>query len=207
MKKMKKAKNVLKLTSILTIMLFLFSCNPIEDETRAGSLLVVVNITGSDVEGNVVNYIQSDVQKIDTETGSTTVAADGAVVHFTVKLLDPREGVAPSHYNSIQVTRYTVTYFRSDGKNAEGVDIPYAFEGGASATVEVDGQAELSFIAVREAAKLESPLLDLRNGGGEGVIEVTARIDFYGHDLTNRTVKATGYITVFFADYITEEEE
>jgi len=30
---------------------------------------------------------------------------------------------------------------------------------------------------------------------------VTARVDLYGHDLLNHNVKATGYISVFFANY------
>jgi hypothetical protein len=30
---------------------------------------------------------------------------------------------------------------------------------------------------------------------------MTAKIEFYGHDLTDKAVKATGYLTVYFANY------
>ncbi len=65
----------------------------------------------------------------------------------------------------------------------------------------IDATADISFVIVREAAKMEPPLYDLRGGGDEGVIQVSATIDLYGHDLINNNVKATGYLTIFFADY------
>jgi hypothetical protein len=33
------------------------------------------------------------------------------------------------------------------------------------------------------------------------VLNVTARVDFYGHDLANKNVKATGFLPIFFANY------
>ena len=59
----------------------------------------------------------------------------------------------------------------------------------------------LSFVVVREVAKLESPLIDLAQNRAEGVIEATAKIELYGHDLVENKVTATGYLTVFFANY------
>lgn len=201
---MKKTKNALKITAILMGLFLLFSCNPIEDESQSDSILIVVGMTGTDVEDNEVNFLQSDVVKVDTDTGAQYVTGDAAKVTFTAKLMDPSVTEA-SVYNSIQVTRYTVQYIRSDGKNTEGVDVPYSFEGSLSAHVEVDATVETSFIIVREVAKLEPPLVDLVEGRGEGVLQVTAKVDFYGHDMTNKKVKATGYLTIFFANYIDKE--
>lgn len=201
---MKKAKNALKITAILTGLFFLFSCNPIADESQSDSILVILSIIGTDIEDNEVNFLQSDVLNVDSETGAEYVTADTAKVTFTAKLMDPAVTEA-SHYNSIQIERYTVQYIRSDGKSAEGVDVPYAFEGAMSTLVEIDSTGEASFIIVREVAKLESPLVDLQEGRGEGVIQVVAKVDFYGHDMTNNKVKATGYLTIFFANYIDKE--
>jgi hypothetical protein len=100
-----------------------------------------------------------------------------------------------------------VTYSRSDGKNVEGVDVPYSFDGSISARVQVDTQTEVSFVVVRAVSKLEPPLVNLATGRGEGELKTTARIDFYGHDTQGNNVMATGYLTIFFADYITQEEE
>jgi hypothetical protein len=202
---MKKVKNALKITVILMGLFFLFSCNPIADESKSDSMLVVVSVTGLDLEQNEVNYLQSDVISYSADSQQYYVTGDAAKATLTAKLLDPSTTVEASNYNSIQLTRYTVQYIRSDGKSVEGVDVPYSFEGAISANIEIDDSVEASFIVVREVAKQESPLVDLIEARGEGVLEVVARIDFYGHDMTNNKVKATGYLTIFFANYIDEE--
>lgn len=202
---MKKAKNALKITVILMGLFFLFSCNPIADESKSDSMLVVVSVTGLDLEQNEVEYLQSDVISYSADSQQYYVTGDAAKVTLTAKLLNPSTTVEASLYNSIQVTRYTVQYIRSDGKSVEGVDVPYSFEGAISANIEIDASVEASFIVVREVAKQESPLVDLIEARDEGVLEVVAKIDFYGHDMTNNKVKATGYLTIFFANYIDEE--
>jgi len=201
---MEKAKNPLKITAILTVIFLLLSCNPIEDETQSDSILVLQNLTGTDIEGNEVNFLQSDVVSVDSDTGLSYVAADAAEASFTAKLMDPTTTLTSSFYNNIIITRYTVAYVRSDGKNTEGVEVPYSFEGSLSTLIEIDSTVDVSFIIVREVAKLEPPLINLREGRGEGTIEITAKVDFYGHDITNNKVKATGYLTIFFANYIDE---
>jgi hypothetical protein len=51
-------------------------------------------------------------------------------------------------------------------------------------------------------AKLEPPLIALADGRAEGVLTCVAKIDFYGHDMINNKVKATGYLTIYFANYV-----
>jgi hypothetical protein len=202
---MKKAQHFLKTVVILTAIFSLFTCNPIEKDTKSASMLVVESLTGTDIDGNERNFLQSDVVIVDIATGQATVFADAAKAVLSAKLLDPNPGAVPSQYNSIQVTRYVVTYFRSDGKNQEGVEIPYSFEGSLSTLVEVGALPSISFVIVRAASKLEPPLVDLTYPRGEeGELKVTARVDFYGNDLANRKVKATGYLTIYFANYSDE---
>lgn len=202
---MKKLKNVLKITVILTAMYFLVSCNPISDDTQSSSLLIILTLTGTDIEDNDVNFLQSDVVQIDTDTGESFVTGDTATVTFTAKLLDPNSELTPSQYNDIQVTHYSIQYFRTDGKNTEGVDIPYSYTGSLSALVTIDSTVQVAFIIVREVAKLETPLIELRDGTEEGAITVTAKVEFFGHDLANNKVKATGYMTITFANFIDPE--
>ena len=192
---------------VIPAIFLLFSCNPIEDDSRSDSVLLVVSITGTDLEDNDVNYLQSDVVMIDIDTGNATVAADDAKVMFSAESLDPEPWLGTSHYSDVFVTHYVVTYSRSDGKNQEGVDIPYSFDGTFSARVQIGSSTEVSFIVVRAVSKLEPPLINLTAGRGEGELKTTARIDFYGHDALGNKVKASGYLTIFFANYITEEEE
>jgi len=84
------------------------------------------------------------------------------------------------------------------------VDVPYAFEGALNVLLKVDQNTDISFALVREVAKMEPPLLNLVGKRDVGVLEVKARVDFYGHDMADNAVTATGTITIFFADYITE---
>lgn len=192
---------------IVPTIFLLFSCNPLSNDSRSDSLLLVVRITGTDVEANEVDFLQSDVSVLNPDTQTATVAADAAKVTFTAETLNPEPVLGTSHYSDILVTHYVVTYHRSDGKNQEGIDVPYSFDGAMSARVLIDSNTEVSFVVVRAVAKLEPPLINLATGRGEGELKTTARIDFYGEDTLGNKVQATGYLTVFFADYITKEEE
>ena len=200
-------KHWLKILVIVSAVFLLFSCNPIENDSRSDSVLLVVRITGTDIEDNEADFLQSDVIVTDPETGGGTVAADAATVTFTAQPLDPEPWLGTSQYFDLFVTHYVVSYSRSDGKSQEGIDIPYSFDGSLSARVQVDTQTDVNFVIVRAVSKLEPPLVNLATGRGEGELKVTARIDFYGHDTMGNNVKATGYLSIFFANYITQEEE
>lgn len=198
---MKNVKKVLGTTVAFSAILFLFACNPIENDSTSASLLIVENILGKDVEGKSANYLQSDV----ITNGS--VFADIATASLRADTLDPDPLLGTSSFNDIEVTHYTVSYSRSDGKNTPGVDVPFPFQASLSALVKVGISTAVSFVVVREVAKLEPPLIALADGRAEGVLQVTAQIDFYGHDLANRNVKATGYLSIFFANYVDSGEE
>jgi hypothetical protein len=198
---MKRIKTTLYLGTIFIVTFFLFSCNPLENDSLSNTLLVINSIQGSDVDGNPSDYSQSDVVKVDQTTGASYVTSDAATVSFSAEMLNQDEDAQSSVFHDIIITRYIVTYSRSDGRNTPGVDVPYPFEGYLSTRVEVGTTTAVAFVVVREAAKLEPPLIDLQDGGLGTVIQVTATIDFYGHDLANKTVKATGYLTIFFANY------
>ena len=160
-----------------------------------------VDLTGLDMEGNSANFLQSDVLYTDSQTGISTIYADIAKATLRAEPMDPNPETLTSVYNDIELTSYTVHFSRSDGKNVEGVDIPYAFEGKLAGYIESGTAIDISFVVVREVAKMEPPLLGLRDGRSEGALQTTARIDFYGKDLSGNKVKATGYLTVFFANY------
>jgi len=203
---MRKMKNWLKILVVIPAIFLLFSCNPIADDSRSDSVLHVIKITGTDVEENEVDFLQSDVVTINPDTGAGIVAADAAKVTFSSESLNPEPWLGTSHYSDIFVTHYVVIYSRSDGKNQEGVDVPYSFDGSFSARIQIGSPTEVSFVVVRAVSKLEPPLINLTAGRGEGELKVTAQIDFYGHDTLGNKVKATGYLTIFFANYITDED-
>jgi hypothetical protein len=193
---MKNMKKVLSILFVLSVLLILSACNPIENDSKSSSMLIVESVSGQDQAGNAADYLQSDVEK------DGTVFADTATATLRAETLDPDPLLGTSQYNDIVVNRYTVSYSRVDGKNTPGVDVPLPFEGSLSAMITVGNTASISFVVVREVAKLEPPLIGLADSRAEGVLQVTAKIDFYGQDMTNNKVKATGYLTIYFANYV-----
>ncbi|MFC2141524.1 hypothetical protein ACFLR7_01140 [Acidobacteriota bacterium] len=198
---MKKITFAIKLLAVIPLAFALVACNPIENETTSASMLIVNNLMGEDMEGNLANYLESDVLFEDPDEGITTIYADPAVASLTVRLLDPASLTGPSNLNSVTVDRYQVSYSRTDGRNTEGVDVPYAHEGSLSALISVDNSRDISFTVVRAAAKAEPPLVDLHTGRDLGVITCIAKVVFFGKDITGRAVKATGHLTIHFANY------
>ena len=183
-------------------MLAAMACNPIENSTTSASLLTVVTITGLDLTLKDQNFTQSDVLLTDTTTGTSTITDDVAKASLTASMLAPNPPAGTSQYNDIQLDKIVVSYTRTDGRNTEGVDVPYTFEQNVSQIIHIGQQATISFIIVRATAKQEPPLLGLRAGATRGeVIYTNAKIVFYGHDLAGKTVTATGYLPVEFADF------
>ena len=166
------------------------------------------NTTVHHNDGNEKNNLPPTLTVLDRSSHAKTMAlAPESEARYTklskVDIADSR--MYPRIY--WYLTNYVVSYTRSDGKNQEGVDIPYSFDGTLTSRVQVGQQTDISFVVVRAVSKLEPPLIDLASGRGEGELKTTARIDFYGHDTLGNTVTATGYLTIFFANYITSEEE
>src|SRR4030066_2056329 len=120
---MNNMKKALRIAVILSAFLVLYSCNPVEDDSRSASMLLVDNILGTDAEGKSGNFLQSDVAP-----SAGSIKADSATATLRAETLDsdPLLGTSPS--NDIVVTRYLVSYTRTDGRNSPGIDVPYPFE-------------------------------------------------------------------------------
>jgi hypothetical protein len=201
MKNARPLHHALKAAAVLSAAIFLVACNPVENKSQSASLLTVTRIRSTDALGNEVGFLQSDVLYVDPLTGAQSWRADAATATLSASTLEPDPRLGTSEYYDIQVTRYVVTYIRSDGMNREGVDVPYSFEAGLSILVSVGQPTDISFVIVREVAKQEPPLVGLRQALPGDELNVTAKVEFYGHDLANKEVKATGYLPVFFGNY------
>ena len=197
-----RSATVFKAAIGILAVLAAMACNPIENSTTSASLLTVVTITGLDLTLKDQNFTQSDVLLTDATTGISTITDDVAKASLAASMLAPNPPAGTSQYNDIQLDKIVVSYTRTDGRNTEGVDVPYTFEQNVSQIIHIGQQATISFIIVRATAKQEPPLLGLRAGATRGeVIYTNAKIVFYGHDLAGKTVTATGYLPVEFADF------
>ena len=192
----KKTTWAFLILAVLPSILALVACNPLEDESKSSTFLLVESMMGKDATGTAASFLQSDVI---ASTG--TIYADIASATVRASYLDPAPILKPSPYSDVILDRYIVSYSRSDGRSRQGIDVPYSFEGALTQVIKVGATATFSFIIVRDVSKMEPPLVGLATGMGDGVIEMTAKVEFYGHDLTDNKVTATGYLAIFFANY------
>lgn len=196
---MKRAKNILKIMSILPVILFLLSCNNIlKNEAKSNSILILTQLTGVTADGKTANYLQSDVVIVDPATLEKTYKEDVAKATLEARLKEPvTVGIGASYQNSILVNRYRVTYEAVDPSDYSP---PQSIEGSFSTLIEIGSSAEISFIIVREVAKKNSPLSDLVAAGAN--FQVLATVTFYGRDLAKDVeITATGTLSIFFSNY------
>ncbi len=202
MKTIKKGSSLVKIALVLlAVSIFLPYCNKVANESRSATMLVVEKITGINWEDEESDVLFSDVI-VETEQG-TTIQSDLGVAYFRAVPYSPLVE-EPSDYYDILVKQYRVRYIRSDGRNKEGVDVPYSFTGSMNVLVPVGETVSASFVVVRAQAKTEPPLVELRYTAGDKELEVDAHIDFYGEDLAGHAVYANGKLHIVFANFANE---
>jgi hypothetical protein len=175
------------------------ACGDTVTQGRASSYLVIDNLTAASgaETGTFSNTLASDV------VTNGTVFEDTGQVNLRIAMKNPgttESPTTPSPINEITVNRYRVSYTRADGRNTPGVDVPYAFDGAATGTVNESGTT-LTFVLVRAQAKLEAPLKALAGGGSSVVISTIAQVTFYGRDQAGNDASVSGTISVNFADW------
>jgi hypothetical protein len=106
----------------------------------------------------------------------------------------------PSPANVVTVNRYRVRYLRADGRAAPGVDVPYGFDGGMTLSIGDEGGVG-RFVLVRAQAKMEPPLITLRDSGGSLALSILAEVTLFGRDQAGHEVSVIGLVGVNFADW------
>jgi hypothetical protein len=157
----------------------------------------------ADVNGGA--SLQSDVRK-----GTSTVVDDGTTVTVANRPKNPNPVSLPQVAMAIIVERYEVSYYRSDGRGVEGVDVPYTISGNITVPVDVNSSGttvNIPIVAVRAQAKLEPPLIDLWGtssgtlGGTALIVSMFAKITLHGHTIAGQAVDASGSLQINFADF------
>lgn len=187
------------------------SCGDLNRSGKSPSFLIIDSLAGAagarpDTFGSQLN---SDVLTLVNQTVNgqltrvPTVFNDLGRATLRAALKNPGTAAAPTvptAINSITITRYHVEFRRADGRNQPGRDVPYAFDGGVTATVGPTA-VMVNFDLVRHTNKQEPPLRNLINAGGANQINTIAEVTFYGKDQAGNDVSVTGMITVNFADF------
>jgi hypothetical protein len=180
--------------------------------SRSPSFLILESIvaaSGAD-PSTFGGFLNSDVITLIEvqEAGQTfkvpTVFNDPARASMRISLRNPgtvESPTTPTDINQITVNRYRVTFRRADGRSTPGVDVPYPFDGGVTATITTGTTVTFGFELVRHLSKEEPPLRNLVGDGGARIIATIAEVTFFGRDQAGNEVSVTGNITVNFADF------
>lgn len=181
-------------------------------ENETGLLMSVSEVAGRPAGGQEGQVLFSDVSNIFN---------DDARLILTIFRKNPTTNLV-SPLEAIRLDRYQVQYFRSDGRNVEGQDVPYRITGPLpSLVIEVPAATditdrELIINVVRQQAKVEPPLRNLVGvfqpiprgavlTGGEGIITTSAEITIYGRQVsTGEPLRAVGRLQITFADFVDE---
>ena len=196
---------------LLAVMLVSYACTRVEDNSRSGSLLVVTSVTGiigqDKTEGSPLLSDTCDstlTENPNQDPQFCTVFNDNASITFSNEYLQigPGAGIQQGSFlNDIIVNQYRVDYFRSNGRNTPGVDVPYGIDGTMNVRVPLNQTTTGAIVVVRHEAKREPPLSELDNGTAEEVITAQAQMKFYGQDLAGHTVSAIGYLEIHFGNF------
>lgn len=197
---------------VLTGLLAAAGCGEVARTGRSPGYLIIERLEGASGATPTAfsTVVSSDVQTIvkrtvgEQELQVPTVFGDPGRAQFSIGLKNPGSATSPtepSAMNAITLTRYRVVFRRADGRNTQGVDVPYAFDGGMTLTVPAGATATGVFDLVRVIAKMEPPLLNLVAAGGVQAVATIAEVTFYGQDQAGNEVSATGTISVTFADF------
>jgi len=186
-----------KLLILATVVAVSASCGDLVRQGHAPVTLVVKSL----LDGEDQSTLRSDV----ITKGS--IVDDMAKVVMSLVLKDPGSlnvTNEPTLLNQVTIDRYRVEYQRTDGRNVQGVDVPFAFDAAMTFTVPPDGDSdEFVFEIVRHTAKGEAPLLALSQS--RGIINTIATVTFYGHDQVGNKISATAMMAINFADFADPE--
>ena len=205
------AVKAMKLTAVTAAWLsatLLAGCGEVAREGRAPGQLVVLTLeaaSGADDQDFGAFLLSDVVTMVDRQVAGDTVQVEtiyNDIGRVTLRLVLKDQGISgvqatPSPLNAITITRYRVVFRRADGRNTPGVDVPHPFDQALTFTVGTD-DITASFNLVRHSAKMETPLLALRNGL---FISTIAEVTFYGRDQAGNDVSAVGTINVEFGNF------
>ena len=128
---------------------------------------------------------------------SGNVELDVTNVKFNSRYRDP-SGSTITDLADVLIQEQRVTYFRYDGN--PNVPEPFLYPV-PNMLVPAGGTLDLEIPIVLAKAKLESPLKELAFGGGEGEIQLQAKVDFYGKDVSGNSVHCYVTLSMIAKDY------
>jgi hypothetical protein len=187
----------LKIIGLIIVALAMTACHACTADGTSASMLQIVSLTGNDLQGTAGSTtVFSDV------INNGSIINDNGVAEIKAMPLDPLLEFT-TQYMDVMVDQIDVEFRRTDGRNVEGVDVPYRFTQPMNMLVTTLATVKIPFVLIRHVAKMEAPLLALREvPSREFVLQLVAVVTIHGKDLGgNRVAPVTGYISVWCANF------
>jgi hypothetical protein len=164
------------------------AANYVTDSTAPVNLIIASINGGAELDSDVRNG-----------ENSTFVCENEVQVEVAVRNKNPN-APAPNVPAAVLLQSYQVQYTRTDGRNTQGIDVPYAITGSLSMAVDVEtsGTTSIPIEVVRRQAKLEPPLNNIFQ---TTLITVIAELTLYGETVAGQKVSASGKFQIDFADF------
>ena len=206
-------RNATRLLGLAAIVAASVSCGDVVRQGSSPVYLVIdllQGIRGGPTAGTPSGTLTSDViTNVTTPTASCgpplppcpTIFGDSGTVilRAPLKNIGATASLAPTTNNEVTINRVRVEYSRADGRNTQGVDVPYAFDSAVTGTITAGGTLTLGFELVRNVAKQEAPLVQLKTS--PNIISSIARVTFYGVDRTGNALTVTGQLQIEFGNF------
>jgi hypothetical protein len=196
----------LRILAVLLVAVAGMACTPGWARQNDSDVLLLMDI----VAGSAGGEDGDDATQLLSDPRTPSIINDNAVLTLRVIMKNPNTIVTPEvgvgQLSDVTLRRYTVRYYRADGRSVEGVDVPYSISGEMNTLVQAFGpEVETSIIVVRHQAKMEPPLRNFTGFGGQGALTMFAEITVYGETISQRTVSATGRLEIVFIDFADED--
>jgi hypothetical protein len=204
-------RNVFRLVGLALVAAAATSCGDVVREGSSPVYLVIDTLAasrGGSSSAVASSNLLSDVitnaispPPCTTSAPCPTVFDDTGTVTLRAPLKDigGATPLVPTSNNEVTITRYTVEYVRTDGRNVPGVDVPYPIDGAVTGTIQAGGTLSVGFEIVRHNAKQEAPLAELRTS--PNIIVTNAKVTFYGRDRVGNSVTVSGQIQINFGNF------
>jgi len=192
---------LLRLILALVLTALTASCGDLSRQGTGSSYLIIKELAAASgaEPGTFSGTLNSDVVTIVDDVPS--IFNDIGRVTFMLAMKDAGGADLPTNptvNNFITLNRYHVRYFRADGRNTPGVDVPSAFDGAFTGTVS-GSDLTVGFELVRHIAKEQAPLQAL--GRNNVLISTICEITFYGRDQTGREISVQGQLLINFGNF------
>jgi hypothetical protein len=204
-------RNANRLIALAALVAATVSCGDVVRQGSSPVYLVIdqlQGIRGAVTAGTPSSTLISDVitnvttpDPCTTANPCPTIFGDNGQVILRAPLKDPgaTAPLSPTTNNEVTINRVHVEYIRADGRNTPGVDVPFAFDSAITGTIPAGGAITTGFELVRNIAKRESPLVQLKSG--DNILSMIAKVTFYGADRVGNSIQVTGQIQIEFGNF------